>query len=179
MFRLLSAALVGAVTFLVGGILIAIAVAYTGAYNVAATEQHTSSVRWLFDTTFENSIKARAASIKAPSITPEMVSAGADAYKSMCQHCHAGPGTEPEKWALGMRPRPPHLTEAAKHWKPNEIFWLVKHGAKMTGMPAFGLTHDDRQIWNIASFVSRLPAMSPERYAQLGSDPPQSGQSKQ
>lgn len=179
MFRLLIAGLAGALSVVIGALLIAVAVAYTGTYNIAATEQHTSAVRWLFDTTFENSIKANASSIRSPSITPEMEAAGAAAYKAMCQHCHAAPGVEREKWASGMRPRPPHLTEAATHWQTREIFWLVKHGAKMTGMPAFGPTHDDQVLWNLASFVSRLPAMTPERYAELSGGQAHHGQTKQ
>lgn len=50
----------------------------------------------------------------------------------------------------------------------HEVFWLVKHGAKMTGMPAFGPTHDDQTLWNIVALVKELPAMTPERHAALG-----------
>ena len=143
-------------------------VVYTGAFNVAATEDHMSLTRWAFDTTFRRSVKHHADGVTAPeSITPAMIAAGAKAYESSCQHCHAGPGTERAKWASGMRPRPPHLTEAAAHWETHEIFWLAKHGARMTGMPAFGPSHDDETLWNIAAFVSQLPAMTPERYQQL------------
>lgn len=70
-----------------------------------------------------------------------------------------------------MKPRPPHLSEAAAHWRPQELFWLVKHGVKMSGMPAFGPTHADQEIWNIVAFVRELPGMTPERYAALGSAP--------
>ncbi|MDJ0391530.1 cytochrome c [Roseomonas sp. E05] len=143
--------------------------AYAGAYNVAATEEHASFTRWAFDTTFRNSVKRHAANVPAPeSITPDMVATGAASYKAMCQHCHAGPGVERAEWASGMRPRPPHLTEAAAEWEPREVFWLVRHGVKMSGMPAFGPTHDDRAIWSIAAFVKELPGMTPERYAALG-----------
>ena len=144
-------------------------VVYTGAYNVAATEEHTAFTRWAFDTTFHRSVERRAAASRPPeSITPEMMAAGASAYKTMCQHCHAGPGVERAEWARGMRPRPPHLTEAAAEWQMKEVFWLVKHGAKMTGMPAFGPTHDDQALWGIAAFVTELPAMTPERYKEMG-----------
>lgn len=144
-------------------------VVYTGAYNVAATEEHASFTRWAFDTTFRNSVERRAADIAPPAaVTPEMIATGAASYKSMCQHCHAGPGVERADWASGMRPRPPHLTEAAADWELREVFWLVRHGVKMSGMPAFGPTHDDQAIWSIAAFVKELPAMTPERYASLG-----------
>jgi mono/diheme cytochrome c family protein len=144
-------------------------VVYTGAFNVAATEEHQSITRWAFDTSFQSSVELRASDVVVPEkITPYMVTAGAAAYKAMCQHCHAGPGAEREDWASGMRPRPPYLTEAAARWEINQIYWIVKHGVKMTGMPAFGPSHDDKTLWGIAAFVSQLPAMTPERYAKIG-----------
>lgn len=149
--------------------IVGLTTAYTGAYNVAATEEHLSFTRWAFDTTFHNSVERRAEMIAPPeTFTLEMLEAGAAAYKSMCQHCHAGPGVERSVWAGGMRPRPPHLTEAAAGWTPQEVFWIAKHGVKMTGMPAFGPTHSDQALWEIAAFVKELPAMTPERYASLG-----------
>ena len=160
----------GMLTTLVVLAAIGLIVVYTGAFNVAATEEHQSITRWAFDTTFHNSVELRAADVVAPAqITLAMVTAGASAYKSMCQHCHAGPGAEREDWASGMRPRPPHLTEAAASWELQQIYWIVKHGVKMTGMPAFGPSHDDQTLWGIAAFVSELPAMTPERYAEMGS----------
>ncbi|PWS38876.1 class I triheme cytochrome c [Falsiroseomonas bella] len=143
-------------------------VVYSGAYNVAATEEHASFTRWAFDTTMQNSVERRASDLPAPAPTAEMVAAGASEYREYCQHCHAGPGVERAEWASGMRPRPPHLTEAAANWSPQEVFWLVRHGVKMSGMPAFGPTHDDATLWNIVAFVKELPAMTPERYAELG-----------
>lgn len=63
-----------------------------------------------------------------------------------------------------MRPMPPHLTEAAAHWEPKEVFWVVKHGIKMWGMPAFGPAHDDEALWGLVAFVKQLPGMTPEAY---------------
>lgn len=144
-------------------------VVYSGTYNVAASEEHASFTRWAFDTTFHNSVEHRAADIVAPaSFPPDRLTQGATAYKSLCQHCHAGPGVERDKWASGMRPRPPHLVEAAARWSPQEVFWIVKHGVKMSGMPAFGPSQDDQAIWNIAAFVKELPAMTPEEYKGIG-----------
>jgi mono/diheme cytochrome c family protein len=143
-------------------------VVYTGAYNVAATEEHSSLGRWAFDTTFHRSVKARASSIEPPANLNAMLDRGAGEYKEMCQHCHGGPGAERDEWANGMRPRPPHLTEEAPEWEAEEVFWLIKHGAKMTGMPAFGPTHSDEVLWGLAAMVKALPAMTPERYAALG-----------
>lgn len=146
-------------------------VVYTGAYNVAATEEHMSITRWAFDTTMHQSVKQRAADVKpVETATSAMLTAGASAYKAMCQQCHAGPGADREGWADGMRPRPPHLVEAATKWETSEIYWIVRHGIKMSGMPAFGSTHDEKTLWSIAAFVKELPAMTPERYASLGKE---------
>jgi mono/diheme cytochrome c family protein len=156
-----------------------LAVVYTGRFNVAATEEHTSFGRWAFDTTFHNSVQHRAGGVVAPeSVTRAMIESGATSYKAMCEHCHAGPGVERAKWASGMRPRPPYLAEAAPHWELREVFWLVRHGVRMTGMPAFGPTHDDPTLWGIAAFVKELPAMTPGDYAALtgsGADPAAEG----
>ena len=169
MWRLFLTGIAGAAIAVALLVMAGLIVIYSGAYSIAATEEHSSAVRWAFDTTFHNSIKRNADDIKAPeTFTQPMIAAGAVEYKSMCQHCHAGPGVERASWANGMRPKPPHLAEAASHWKRSEIFWLVKHGAKMTGMPAFGPRHDDKTLWNIAAFVSRLPALTPEQYASVG-----------
>ena len=153
------------VVLLVGGIIYV----YSGAYNITATEEHSSVVRWAIDTTFRRSVASGADGVRSPEeLTPSMAAAGAAPYKQMCQHCHAGSGVERESWSEGMRPRPPHLVDAAAEWEPAEVFWLVKNGAKMTGMPAFGPTHSDEDIWNIVAFVKQLPAMAPEDYASSG-----------
>jgi mono/diheme cytochrome c family protein len=158
---------------------IGLVVVYTGAYNVAATEEHASFTRWAFDTTFQNSVERRAADVTLPqAVTSEMIATGAASYRSSCQHCHAGPGVGRAEWASGMRPRPPYLTEAAAEWDLREVFWLVRHGVKMSGMPAFGPTHDEQAIWSIAAFVKELPAMTPERYAQLGESGTGAGQAE-
>lgn len=149
----------------------ALAYVYSGTLNVAATEEHASLTRWAFDTTFHNSVERRANRVAAPQrMTPQMVEDGAREYKAMCQHCHAGAGAERAGWAKGMRPLPPHLKEAAADWTIQEVFWIVKHGVRMTGMPAFGPTHDDETLWSLAAFVKELPAMTPDRYAELGGD---------
>ena len=147
---------------------IGLLVVLTGSYDVAATRGHAPVVRWAVDTTMRNSVEGQAAELQPPApITREMLVAGAHEYAEMCAHCHAAPGRERSGWAQGMRPQPPHLTRAAREWRPREIFWIVKHGIKMTGMPAFGPTHEDEALWNVAAFVSQLPGMTAEQYAAL------------
>lgn len=164
-------ALIGAVGLFVLAGIAGLVVVYSGAYNVAATEEHASFTRWAFDTSFRNSVESRAGGVLVPEqISAEMLATGAAEYKEYCQHCHSGPGVERAEWANGMRPRPPHLAEAAAEWEIEEVYWLVSHGVKMTGMPAFGPSHDAETIWGIAAFVKELPAMTPEAYAEAGGE---------
>ena len=156
---------VGIIVTLFVLLMIGLIVIYTGGYNVAASQGHTAFVRWAFTSTMKHAVEDRASKITIPAFTETMVNSGAGKYKVMCQHCHAGPGVERAEWAEGILPQPPHLTEAVTEWEPNEVFWLVKSGLKMTAMPAFGPTHDDETLWDIVAFVQRLPAMTAEEYA--------------
>jgi hypothetical protein len=50
--------------------------------------------------------------------------------------------------------------------------WIIKHGVKLTGMPAWGLTHDDELLWDVVAFVRRLPKLTPEQYEALAKNAP-------
>lgn len=155
----------GAVTgTVVLALIVLLILIYSGAYNVSAAVGHTAIGRWALETMMRNSVEARA-DAEAPRFTAEMVRAGATEYKAMCQHCHGGPGASRAGWAEGLVPQPPELAHAATRWDASEVHWIVSNGIKMTGMPSFGATHDDRTIWNIAAFVEQLPAMTPQEYA--------------
>lgn len=161
---IVSSAVAGTILIGVLGLLILV---YTGAYNVSAAVGHTAIGRWALETMMRNSVQARADAEAPDRFTPAMIRAGAGEYKAMCQHCHGGPGERRAEWANGMVPRPPDLAHAAIEWEPAEVHWIVKNGIKMTAMPAFGSTHDDRTIWNIAAFVKQMPAITPGQYASI------------
>ena len=142
---------------------------FTGLYNVAATEGHTPFARWYLDTTSERSIAVRADDISVPIniVDPEVIAAGAVEYAAMCQQCHGAPGQERGVFGKGMTPTPPRLSEAMEEWEPYEVYWILEHGIKMAGMPAFGPTHSDEELWNVVAFVHQLPEMTPDEYTAL------------
>jgi hypothetical protein len=92
---------------------------------------------------------------------------GAEHYAEMCTGCHLAPGMKDTEIRAGLYPRPPNLVEHGAHRKPAEMFWIIKHGLKMTGMPAWGVTHDDQGIWGIVAFLQKLPDLSPQQYEEL------------
>lgn len=160
----------------IGTILLAgavwLSVTYSGAYNVAASDQHSDAVRWTLDTTMRRSVANRAGAAGLPeSSSEDLIAEGAQHYAESCAHCHGTPGGAPAGWSRGMRPEPPHLTEAAAEWSPAEIHWIVTNGIKMSGMPAFGPHHGPEGIVALTAFVTSLPGLSADDYATLVSGP--------
>jgi len=154
------------IVLFVGGSLIVI---YGGLFNVAAANPDPAVMDWVLSTTRDRSVEHHAAGIPlSPTYESPDLSVGYDHYNEMCVTCHGAPGIERSEAGQGLNPSPPDLSESVKDLTPSEVFWIVKHGIKMTGMPAFGPTHDDQKLWNITAFVKRLPTMTPEQYGAMG-----------
>src|SRR3546814_19109352 len=77
----------------------------------------------------------------------------------MCAGCHLGPGVERSELSQGLYPQAPELAKHS-HLGPAEQFWIIKHGVKLSAMPAWGKHHPDPLIWAMVAFVRRLPGMS-------------------
>ena len=153
------------VVLVVGGI---VGVAYSGVLDVSATAKEPDLIGWLLRTSRERSVERRAADISVPDLSAETkVANGAKAFGEMCAGCHGAPGREPFTGAQDMNPAPPDLAKVAEASKPAELFWVIKHGIRMTGMPAWGQTHSDEQLWDLVAFVERLPSLSVAEYQDL------------
>ena len=138
---------------------------YIGGYNIAADAPHWKWVYNTLDSVRENSIAARSRDIKAPADLndPKRIAAGAGLYGEMCTGCHLGPGLEKSEMSQGLYPPAPELARGINH-TPEQTFWIIKHGVKLSAMPAWGKTHDDQLIWDMVAFLRQLPKMSPEQY---------------
>lgn len=141
------------------------AVFYAGLYDISATDQHLRPTYWLLDTGMRRSVKQRAAELRVPDLDqPGRIARGLALYRQHCVQCHGAPGVAPEPFALGMTPAPANLVYTAREWPPAEVFWVMKEGIKMTGMPAWKYRMTDEDLWAIVSFMRELPALSPEQY---------------
>ncbi len=106
---------------------------------------------------------------------PDVLRAGLAHYKHMCVGCHGAPGVDASEAGEGLNPPAPDLTLGRVQKRTDgELFWLVQNGIRMTGMPAFGPTHKDQEIWKIVAFLRHLPALAPEEEKELG-EPTASG----
>lgn len=144
-----------------------LAVIYSGLVDIAATTPHYAVTKWVLETTMDHSVERRADRISPP----PAYHPGArtmQQYRQICELCHGGPGKQPSEVGKGLRPEPPSLVKAAPELRDTEIFWVVKHGIRMTGMPAFGPTHPDAELWEVVALVKSLPAISPREYDSAG-----------
>lgn len=156
------------ISFLVVAV-IAVATVYSGTFNIAADDPHWGITSRVIETMRNRSISRQAKLVAAPGSLedPKMIANGAGEYAEMCAGCHLAPGMKDTELRKGLYPMPPELGVPGAHRKPEEQFWIIKHGLKMTGMPAWGLTHDDGRIWAMVAFLQKLPAMSPAQYQEF------------
>jgi mono/diheme cytochrome c family protein len=162
----LRSALVAAALIIVVGV--ASLCLYSGIYNIAADVPHSQPIYWFLKTLREHSVAARATGIVVPHDLddPKRIAAGAGEYAEMCSGCHLAPGMTRTEISRGLYPRAPELRRESE-LTPAEQFWIVKHGVGMTGMPAWGVTHDDELLWDVVAFLRKLPELTADQYQTL------------
>lgn len=144
-------------------------VIYGGFVPVDARRPDPKWVRGLLTTVRNHSIERASRGIHVPPLDdPAMAREGLEHYAEMCAGCHGAPGVERSEAGRGLNPRPPLLYKHPMKGDEDaaETFWVIKNGIRMTGMPAFGPTHDDAKIWAIVALLAKLPSMSAEEYAR-------------
>lgn len=155
------------------GVAIAMAVGavmfiFWGVYNVSALQQHTEPVYSVLTTALDRSISQRAEEIDVPSLDdPAMAQQGLIYYRDKCVQCHGAPGVARQDVGKGMTPVPPNLAHTASNRTPAEIFWAIKHGIKMTGMPSWQFIFTDEEIWKIVAFMRQMSKLSPVEYQAI------------
>lgn len=161
--------------FVVVGIFI-----YSGIYPMGADVPHNKLTYWLLETVREQSIENASRDIAVPPLdNPELLLVGGPDYNDMCVACHLKPGKTQSDMSIGLYPAPPNLSKREDehghaddgHSDPEQSsrrqFWIIKHGIKASGMPAWGPTHDEQRIWAMVAFLQKLPELTPDQYQIL------------
>lgn len=135
-----------------------------GLYGAGADEPHWGMTASALEWARTRSVNRAVRDVPAPPNLEDaaLVRKGAANYAEMCAQCHSAPGMRPSFLRQGLYPRPPDLTQATLAEGP--AFWTIKHGLKMTGMPAWGASHDDATIWALVAFIRQLPRMTAQQY---------------
>ena len=166
--------------FLIGGILsfitacvcagvAALAFIYSGLYDVTAATPHTRLVGWALHQVYQSSMERDSADVKPPADleTAANVQSGAQLYNENCAMCHSAPGTSLSPIGRGIYPSAPILLALSRKNHPNQMFWVIKNGIKMTGMADFGKSLTDQQIWDLAAFLQKDRGIKASDYANL------------
>ena len=140
---------------------------WSGVYNPGADSPHWKITYDLMQASRERSIEHHAAAIIVPSNLndSQVILKGAGQYAAMCTTCHLAPGKADSELRPGLYPQPPNLSKVSVD--PRKAFWVIKHGLKMSAMPAWGGSHDDATIWSMVAFLQKLPSMTPQQYKDI------------
>ena len=140
--------------------------ARSGLYDIGADDHHWAVTYDILQSVRDRSIRERSKDLRPPSLEdPQLVSEGAGQYAAMCAGCHLTPGRVSSEVREGMYPQPPNLSKTRVD--PRDAFWVIKHGVKMSGMPAWGSRHSDATIWSMVAFLQKLPELTPQQYRDM------------
>jgi mono/diheme cytochrome c family protein len=148
---------------------------FGGFYSVAGTAGDPAIVNWALARVRTASINRHAHDQPPATFNdPATIQAGARAFAQQgCVNCHGAPGVNWAKYSEGLRPDPPDLKDLVNDRRPAQLFWVIKNGINMTGMPSFGLAGaKDEEIWSIAAFLKKLPTISEADYKAWTALPP-------
>ena len=161
--RILAA--IGALTIIIG--IGAAAYFFGGFHSVAGTAEDPAIVEWALVRVRTASINRHAQDQPPASIKdPGSVEAGARAFAAHgCANCHGAPGVNWAKFSEGLHPDPPDLKDVVGELSPAQLFWVIRNGINMTGMPSFAQAGaNDDEIWSMVAFLKKLPTVSEADY---------------
>jgi mono/diheme cytochrome c family protein len=159
-------------------LILAFAIAAAAAGGVYLLAQRGFSTRTQ-PTAFESSIAgtlrgwgvpARYRQMPNPVACSDQIAAeGRAHWADHCATCHANNGSGDTMLGRGMYPKPPDMRQAAtQHQSDGELYYTIKNGVLLSGMPAFGeLGDQDTETWKLVCFVRRLPQLSFEEEQQM------------
>jgi mono/diheme cytochrome c family protein len=138
----------------------------SGTYDISQLTPHNSITKWMINTTKHHSIDKGMKEIKVPDLSnPDITISGFKMYNKLCVECHGAPGVEAEAMTKGLYPKPPTIYKSNDIPEAQEAFWIIKNGIKMTSMPAYGPSHNDKDLWALTAFTSnKLGKMTPNDY---------------
>lgn len=152
------------VALAVGGFL----VMASGVVSIKASAGHWAVTQALLQFAKRRSVATYTVTVDMPPLDdPMLVLKGAGHYEFGCRPCHGSPELRHPRVARAMLPAPPYLGERVGHWKPEELFHIVKHGIKFTGMPAWPAVGRDDEVRAVVAFLLVLPSLDPRAYRRL------------
>jgi cytochrome c553 len=146
----------------------AIAVAWSGVYDISARRGHWPITFWFLSFGMRNSVETHAIPIAVPPLDdPAQLHLGIRHYDAACAECHGAPGKVRNPIALQAIPVPPFLPDTVTEWKPAELFWIVANGLKYTGMPAWPAPERSDEVWAVVTALIHMSELDAAGYRKL------------
>lgn len=144
-------------------------VAASGLIPIKASSGHWPVTAWFLKFSMHRSVATHSLGIDPPQTLddPAMILRGAAHYDLGCRSCHGRPGERMPRIPRAMTPPPPSLPERMGAWSNAELFSMVKHGVKFTGMPGWPALGRDDEVWDVVAFLRRMPELSSADYERL------------
>jgi cytochrome c553 len=143
-------------------------VVLSGVMPIKASSGHWPITAKFLDFAKVRSVATHSWGVQAPPLDDEsLLLKGAGHYDVGCYPCHGKPGTAVPAVMAAMTPPPPELTARLSRWTPEELFSIVKHGIKFTGMPAWAAQQRDDEVWAVVAFLRRMPDLDAAAYRRL------------
>lgn len=153
----------------------AVLAAWIGFFNVGASTGHWKITDWFLHFAMRSAVRTYALPVEVPEQLPRYaLQPAAGHFARGCAICHGAPGEARSPAARRMLPQPPELAAVAGDWSNAELFRIVKHGVRFTGMPAWPTQLRDDEVWAMVAFLRELPGMDAATYRRLayGEAPP-------
>ncbi len=149
--------------------LAAAGIAWSGLFDMSATRPPGRLEQLIGSTLADRSLQRRAPKTKNPlRPTPDVLRAGLAHYRENCVICHGAPGVRQGEAGRGLSPPAPDLsTPDAQESSDGELFQVIGHGIRMTGMPGWLATHSEYEIWEMVAFTRHLPGLTSEEKKAL------------
>jgi mono/diheme cytochrome c family protein len=158
----------GAFGLVLVGVAVGFVVLLSGAYSTAATTQHFRLTHRLLDLGLQYSVRSASRDIEVPALDqPGMVEHGAACYVKHCVQCHGAPGVGPADEGKGLLPTPDPLTQTARDWPAQWLYYVTSKGVRMTGMPAWEYRISTEARWSTVAFLKQMPFLSADQYDAL------------
>jgi cytochrome c553 len=140
-----------------------------GGVNVSADRPDGPLASDLLHFVFKRSEASRATSVAAPGDldAPSRVRLAAQHFDMVCANCHGRPGFGQSVVALSLNPRPQYLPKVVGQFTDSELFEIVEHGVKYSGMPSWPTASRDDEVWSMVAFLRRLPKLDATTYRQM------------
>ena len=159
--------LLGAVLIIAMLLMAALAITRLGLLPASADGPHSSLEARIMPAVLHASIVRHASGETNPvPLNEDNLKSGIDTYKAMCARCHSSPEGKASVYGQSFYPPAPQLPKGMAQYTDSQLFWVIKHGIRNTGMPAWGSMLSDEEVWQLVSLLRNSQDLPPSIEAQ-------------